>query len=84
MNFTDDAPSSALPWIVAIVPHTPDVGLKLPTAGTADALTVKTAAEAAVPPAVVTVTGPVMAPFGASVLAALSIFDRTDAAPPRP
>ena len=55
-----------MPLIVIEVPTTPLVGLKLVIVGAGT--TVKLVALVAVPPAVVTVTGPLLAPAGTDAL----------------
>ena len=63
LNLTADAPVKFVPVIVTLVPTGPLAGVKLVIVG-ALALTVKLAELVAVPPGVVTVTGPVVAPAG--------------------
>jgi hypothetical protein len=63
LNFTEVAPVKFVPAIVTLVPTTPDVGLNDVIVG-AVALTVKLVLLVAVPPGVVTVMGPVVAPLG--------------------
>ena len=62
LNRTAVAPLKFVPLIVTAVPTGPLVGVKLPIVGAG--MTVKLAALVAVPPAVVTLTGPVVAPAG--------------------
>ena len=62
LNATAVAPTKLVPLIVIEVPTTPLLGLKLVIVGAAT--TVKLVALVAVPPAVVTVTGPLLAPAG--------------------
>ena len=57
------APLRFVPLIVTLVPTGPLVGVKLVIVGRL-AVTVKLLALVAVPPAVVTLTGPVVAPAG--------------------
>jgi hypothetical protein len=63
LNFTAVAPVNALPVIVTLAPTPPLVGEKLVMDG-AGAVTVKELALVAVPPAVVTLIVPVVAPLG--------------------
>jgi len=63
LNLTADAPVKFVPLIVTLVPVGPLAGVKLVIVG-ALALTVKLVALVAVPPGVVTLTGPVVAPAG--------------------
>ena len=63
LNQTVDAPVKFVPLIVTLVPTGPLAGAKLVIVG-ALAVTVKLVALVAVPPAVVTLTGPVAAPAG--------------------
>ena len=63
LNLTADAPVKFVPVIVTLVPTGPLAGVKLVIVG-ALALTVKLAELVAVPPGVVTLTGPVVAPAG--------------------
>ena len=65
LNLTAVAPVKFVPLIVTLVPTGPLVGVKLVIVG-ADT-TVKPLALLAVPPAVVTVSGPVAAPVGTEV-----------------
>ena len=62
LNATAVAPVKFVPVIVTLVPTGPLVGAKLLTVGAGT--TVKLLALVAVPPAVVTLTGPVVAPVG--------------------
>ena len=62
MNATAVAPLKLVPLIVIEVPTPPLVGLKLVIVGAGT--TTKLLALVAVPPAVVTVTGPLLAPAG--------------------
>jgi len=62
LNFTAVAPSKLAPVSVTEVPTPPEVGVKLEMLGTAS--TVKAVPVVAVPPAVVTVIRPVVAPVG--------------------
>ena len=62
LNVTAVAPVKAVPLIVTLVPTGPLVGAKLLTVGAGT--TVKLLALVAVPPGVVTLTGPVVAPAG--------------------
>jgi len=61
-NFTEVAPVKPVPWIVTEVPTGPLVGVKDVIVGAV--VTVKSDALVAVPPGVVTVIFPVMAPVG--------------------
>ena len=63
LNATALAPVKFVPVIVTLVPTGPLAGVKLVIVG-ALALTVKLAELVAVPPGVVTLTGPVVAPAG--------------------
>ena len=63
LNVTAVAPVKFVPLIVTLVPTGPLVGAKLVIVG-ALAPTVKLLALVAVPPGVVTVSGPVVAPAG--------------------
>ena len=60
MKLTAVAPVRLVPVIVTLLPTSPLVGVKLAIAGR----TAKLAALVAVPPAVVTLNGPVVAPLG--------------------
>ena len=62
LNATAVAPLKFVPLIVTLVPTGPLVGVKLAIVGAV--LTVKLAALVAVPPGVVTLTGPVVAADG--------------------
>ena len=62
LNFTAVAPVKAVPVIVTLAPTTPLVGEKLVTVG--DDTTVKLLALVAVPPGVVTLIVPFVAPLG--------------------
>ena len=62
LNATAVAPVKFVPVIVTLVPTGPLVGAKLVIVGAGT--TVKLLALVAVPPAVVTLTGPVVAPAG--------------------
>jgi hypothetical protein len=62
LNATAEAPVRLAPLIVTMVPTGPLDGAKLVIAG--GGMTVKLVALVAVPPAVVTLTGPVVAPAG--------------------
>jgi hypothetical protein len=63
LNFTAVAPLKFVPVMVTLAPTPPLVGVKLAIVGAA----VKFAALVAVPPGVVTLTGPVVAPAGTVV-----------------
>ena len=63
LNVTAVAPVKFVPLIVTLVPTGPLAGVKLVIVG-ALAATVKLAALVAVPPGVVTLSGPVVAPAG--------------------
>ena len=63
LNVTAVAPVKFVPLIVTLVPTGPLAGAKLVIVG-ALALTVKLVELVAVPPGVVTLTGPVVAPAG--------------------
>ena len=62
LKATAVAPVKFVPLIVTLVPTGPLVGVKLVTVGAGT--TVKLLALVAVPPGVVTLTGPVVAPAG--------------------
>ena len=62
LNVTAVAPVKLLPLIVTLAPTGPLVGVKVVIVGAG--MTVKLVALAAVPPGVVTRTGPVVAPVG--------------------
>jgi hypothetical protein len=62
LNLTTVAPVKLVPLIVTLVPAGPLVGVKLVIVG--GIRTVKLLALVAVPPAVVTLSGPVVAPAG--------------------
>ena len=62
LNATAVAPVKFVPLIVTLVPTGPLVGAKLVMVGAA--MTVKLVALVAVPPGVVTLSGPVVAPVG--------------------
>ena len=62
LNLTAVAPVKFVPVIVTLVPTGPLAGVKLVIVGAG--MTVKLAALVAVPPGVVTFTGPVVAPAG--------------------
>ena len=63
LNVTAVAPVKFVPLIVTLAPSGPLVGVTLVIVG-ALAVTVKLLALVAVPPGVVTLTGPVVAPVG--------------------
>ena len=63
LNATAVAPVKLVPLIVMLLPTGPLVGVKLVIVGPLDD-TVKVVALVAVPPGVVTVSGPVVAPAG--------------------
>jgi hypothetical protein len=63
LNVTAVAPVKFVPLIVTLVPTGPLAGVKLAIIG-ALAVTVKLLALVAIPPGVVTLTGPVVAPAG--------------------
>src|SRR5438046_2441218 len=75
LNFTDDVLSRPLPWIVTVVPHTPEAGLKLAIVGTGDGVTVNEAAEIPVPPGVVTAIVPDAAPAGTRAFTAVAVLE---------
>ena len=66
LNVTPVAPVKFVPLIVTLVPAGPLAGVKLVIVG-ALAVTVKLLALVAVPPGVVTLSGPVVAPAGTVV-----------------
>src|SRR5437016_2261686 len=75
LNFTAVAPVRFVPLIVTLVPTAPLVGAKLVIVGGGlETVTVKLPALLAVPPAVVTLTGPVVAPAGTVAVIALAEF----------
>jgi hypothetical protein len=63
LNLTDDAPVKFVPLMVTLVPVGPLAGVKLAIVGGL-AVTVKLLALVAVPPGVVTLSGPVVDPAG--------------------
>ena len=63
LNRTAVAPVKFVPLIVTVLPANPLAGVKLVIVG-AGATTVKLVALVAVPPGVVTLSGPVVAPAG--------------------
>ena len=63
LNRTADAPVKLVPLMVTLVPTGPLAGAKLAIVG-ALTVTVKLLALVAVPPGVVTLSGPVVAPAG--------------------
>ena len=63
LNVTAVAPVKAVPVIVTLLPTGPLVGVKLVIVG-ALAVTVKLLLLVAVPPGVVTLSGPLVAPLG--------------------
>jgi hypothetical protein len=63
-NLTAVAPMKFVPVIVTAVPTAPLLGVNEPIVGTGEAVTVKLAALVAVPPGVVTVITPDVAPAG--------------------
>ena len=62
LNLTAVAPVKVVPLIVTLVPTAPLVGVKPVIVGAG--MTVKLVALVAVPPGVMTLTGPVVAPVG--------------------
>jgi hypothetical protein len=64
LNVTAVAPVEFVPLIVTLVPTGPLVGVKLVIVGGALLTTVKLFVLVAVPPGVVTLSGPVVAPAG--------------------
>src|SRR5258705_5105338 len=73
LNATAVAPVKFVPVIVTLVPTGPLVGVKLViVGGCGGVVTVNALALVAVPPGVVTVTGPVVAPAGTLVLIVLA------------
>jgi hypothetical protein len=62
LNVTAVAPVKLLPLIVTLAPTAPLVGVTFAIVGAG--ITVKLVALVAVPPGVVTLTGPVVAPVG--------------------
>ena len=73
MKVTAVAPVKLVPLIVTVVPTAPLVGVKLVIVG--GGITVKVLLLVAVPPAVVTLTGPVVAPLG--TVAEIEVSDVT-------
>src|SRR5439155_12941122 len=73
LNVTAVAPVKAVPWIVTLAPTEPLVGLKFVIVGAG--ITVKALALVAVPPGVVTLMGPVVAPAG--TVAAIEVGEVT-------
>jgi hypothetical protein len=93
LNFTAVAPVNALPVIVTLVPTGPLVGENDVICGGGAALTTKSVALVAVPAGVVTLIGPVCAPFGtvavilvgeSTVKAADLLLNFTSVAPVKP
>src|SRR6267143_1359806 len=72
LNSTDVAPVKFVPLMVTLVPTGPVVGVKLVMVG--GLITVKLPALLTVPPAVVTLIGPVAAPAGTVAVIAVSEF----------
>jgi hypothetical protein len=64
LNLTAVAPVKFVPLMVTLVPTGPLAGVKLVIVGAEVELTVKLFVLVAVPPAVVTLRGPVVAPAG--------------------
>ena len=64
LNVTEVAPVKFVPLIVTLVPTGPLVGVKLIIVGGALLTTMKLFVLVAVPPGVVTLSGPVVAPAG--------------------
>lgn len=81
LNETAVAPVRLVPVMVSADPTNPEVGLKLLMVGT-EGSTVKEATLVAVPPAVVTVIEPVVAPTGTVVPIWLDVLDVSVAANP--
>ena len=73
MKVTAVAPVKLVPLIVTVVPTAPLVGVKLVIVG--GGITVKVLLLVAVPPGVVTLTGPVVAPLG--TVAEIEVSDVT-------
>ena len=73
LNFTEVAPVKLVPLSVTLTPMTPLVGVKLVIVGAA-AETEKLAAEVAVPPGVVAVILPVVAPDGTPAVIFVPLF----------
>src|SRR5207302_1577717 len=75
LNRTAVAPVKFVPLIVTLVPAGPLPGVKLViVGGGSETVTVKLPALLAVPPAVVTLSGPVVAPLGPVAVIALAAF----------
>jgi hypothetical protein len=74
LNFTEVAPVRFVPVMVTEVPTGPEVGVNEVIVGTEAAPTVKFVALVAVPLAVVTVIGPVVAPVGTVVTICVAVF----------
>ena len=70
LNVTDVAPVKFVPLIVTLVPTGPLVGVKLVIVG--ELATVNALGPVAVPPGVVTLSGPVVAPAGTVATIAVS------------
>ena len=64
LNVTADAPVKFVPLMVTLAPANPLVGVKLVIVGLGGPTIVKFVALVAVPPGVVTLRGPVVAPAG--------------------
>src|SRR5437660_5902393 len=81
LNDTDVAPVKFVPLIVTLVPTGPLVGVKLAIVG--GLTTVNELALVAVPPGVVTLSGPVVAPAGTVAwIAVAEVIGRADVSPP--
>jgi hypothetical protein len=75
LNFTEVAPVRFVPVMVTEVPTGPEVGVNEVIVGTEAAPTVKFVPLSAVPLAVVTLMGPVVAPAGTVVTICVALFD---------
>ena len=75
LNFTEVAPVKFVPVMVTWVPTGPELGVNKVIVGTEAVPTVKFVALSAVPLAVVTLMGPVVAPAGTVVTICVALFD---------
>jgi hypothetical protein len=82
LNVTEVAPARFVPVMVTEVPAAPELGLNDVMVGVETAPTVKSVALSAVPFAVVTLMGPVVAPAGTVVTICVGVFDVIDAVVP--
>jgi hypothetical protein len=75
LNFTEVAPVRFVPVMITEVPTGPELGVNEVMVGTEAVPTVKFVALSAVPLAVVTLMGPVVAPAGTVVTICVALFD---------